>query len=53
MLETNKKRLIYSQYDLGKKYKVYIKSDEFSWRYYGSFDTLKQASDYYEKIESR
>lgn len=40
--------IVYDQFDLGKKYKVYTKVDGF-WRYADAFDSVLQASHYIRK----
>lgn len=40
-----KKMLLYSQFDLGARYKVYVDK-----RYYYSAGTLGEAKQYYDKI---
>lgn len=37
--------IVYQQFDLGKKYKVYTKVDG-TWRYADAFDSMLQAMNY-------
>ena len=48
MLTVNNFIVTYSQFDLGSKYKVYVKHDEF-YNYVNSFESITKAFDYVNK----
>lgn len=45
----SRKMLLFSQFDLGAQYKIYVKHDDV-WRYYIAFVTLGEAKAYYDRI---
>ena len=48
-----RKMLLYNQFDLGMRYKIYtINSETNQWEYSNSFITIGEAKKYYDKIYS-
>ncbi len=49
LFKGNRKMLLFSQFDLGAQYKIYVKHEDV-WRYYISFVILGEAKAYYDRI---
>jgi len=47
--EDENKMPLYSQWDMGAKYKIYVK-DGIVWKFYNCFQTIGEANTYYNKI---
>lgn len=45
-----RKKLIYSQFDLGGRYKIFTKGESGMWEFCISFNDLGKAIEYYDKI---